>query len=249
MTQFTKHLHDITYIIIYDIYNFIITNTFLHFVLKKCMLSSKCNKKQICITNQKYKITTEEQHKQNTIHNSNTSPHPMVGIFDCPLEKFGGPEKGRFVVIGADHNSDSSEDLCLTPPFFIFIYFLLFVYFLFFYYYYFFCYAAPTLLPHPPSFLATPTTIFAPTVSPTCTRTVLSLVCLPLPLPFELPGVFLPLVHGSETPVCSVEGTGRTPKNFGVESVPTIRLLLLTTPFGGRSATGIVTGPWNSPFP
>ena len=41
----------------------------------------------------------------------------MVGIFDFPLGKFGGPEKGRFVVIGAGHNSDSSEDLYLTPPF------------------------------------------------------------------------------------------------------------------------------------
>ena len=46
----------------------------------------------------------------------------MVGIFNFPLGKFVGPEKGRFVVIGAGHESESSEDLHLTPPF-LFLFF------------------------------------------------------------------------------------------------------------------------------
>ena len=44
MAQFTIHLHDITYVIIYYIYNCIITNKCLQFLWKNCMLSSKCNK-------------------------------------------------------------------------------------------------------------------------------------------------------------------------------------------------------------
>ena len=59
-------------------------------------------KEQICITNQ----NTKSQHKNNTnktLYTTATSPHPMVGTFDFSLEKFGGPEKGRFVVIGAGH--------------------------------------------------------------------------------------------------------------------------------------------------
>ena len=113
----------------------------------------------------------------------------------------------------------------------------------------FFLLPRPTPLPQPPPFLATPPPSLRPPSPPLVLGPSLSLVRLPLPLPFELPGVSLPLVCGCETPVCSVEGTGQIPGNFAVASVPTIHLLLLTTLFGGRSATGIVTGPWNSPFP
>ena len=177
----------------------------------------------------------------------------MVSIFDFPLGKFGGPKKDRFVVIGAGQNSDSSEDFYLTPPFLffiLFIYFFICLFFLNFIYFLFFFTTPPVplsptllpfLLPSPPS--------LRPPSPQLLLRPSLSLVRLPLPLPFELSGVFLPLVCGGETPVCSVKGTGRILENFGVESLPTIHLLLLMTPFGGSSATGIVTGPWNSPFP
>ena len=133
---------------------------------KKCILSmsSKCNKcNKRTDLHHKSKIQNHHTRITQTKHYTQQQhSHPMVGIFDFPLGKFGGPEKGRFVVIGAGHNSDSSEDLYLTPPFFYY-------YFIFFN---FFCYPALPLSPQPLPFVATPTTIFAPTVSPTCTRTV-----------------------------------------------------------------------------
>ena len=169
------------------------------------MLSSKfnkCNKRTDL--HHKSKIQNHNRRITQTKHYTTaTSPHPHGWYIWLSSGKIVWPWKGPFCGNWCRSQQRLERgSLSHTTFFYFFLFFILFYLFFVFIYFLFFLLPLPTSLPQPPPYLATPPPTLRPPSPSLVLGPSLSLVRLPLPLTFELPGVSLPLVCGCETPVC-----------------------------------------------